>query len=318
MIEQVVGPHDGGQRLDRWLRKAFAGEALSTLFGILRKKKLRINGKVGKGPEQIEVGDVIQIYENLSAITPVTPPVTTTFRNTWRKQEVDERLCVVTSNVDFVVLDKPSGLASQPGTNQKPGDSLVELLWVWGDQQGLDFKPALVQRLDQETSGLIVAGLTGPAVRSLNALIRAHGMRKEYLALVAGQMDEPSGTINIALERVDSPLGAKMEVGKGKECITHYQVEKTFGEYSLVRIRLETGRMHQIRTHFAALGHPLLGDGRYGDFALNREVKRTLGLRRLFLHSTLLEFTWKGKNVHLVCKLPNDLQSAVDAAVAQS
>jgi 23S rRNA pseudouridine955/2504/2580 synthase len=318
MIELVVGPHDGGQRLDRWFRKAFSGESLSTLFGIIRKKKVRVNGKVGKAPDQIEVGDVIQIYENLSAVTPTAPiPVANAFRTTWRKQEIDERLCVVTSNVDFVVLNKPSGLASQPGTNQKPGDSLVELLWAWGDQQGLDFKPALVHRLDQETSGLIVAALTGPAVRSLNALIRARGMRKEYLALVSGHMAEPSGTINIALERTDSALGAKMEAGQGKDCITHYQVEKTYGDYSLVRILLETGRMHQIRTHFATIGHPLLGDGRYGDFALNREVKKTLGLRRLFLHSALLEFPWKGKNVQLMCKLPPDLQSVVDALEVQ-
>lgn len=312
MIEKKIGLHDAGQRLDRWLRKAFPNASLSTLFGILRKKKLRVNGKVAKGPEMIQENDVICIYENIAD----TSPAKATSKYSWGKprQEEDPRLVEVLRTNDFVVLDKPAGLASQPGTNQKEGDSLVELLWIWAENQCLEFKPALVHRLDQETSGLIIAALSGVAVRGLNARIREHKVRKEYLAMVKGHLPQKQGTIDLALERTDSVKGAKMDVGHGKDAVTHYVVEQELPDCSLVRIRLETGRMHQIRAHFSAIGNPLWGDGRYGDFALNRELRKRFGLKRLFLHSALLEFEWGGESVLVERKLPPELKKVVDLA----
>ena len=144
-------------------------------------------------------------------------------------------------------------------------------------------------------------------MRGFNALIRAHQVKKEYLALVKGVLEKKQGTIRLALERTDSAKGAKMETGQGKESITHYRVVYSGQSMSLVRIQLETGRMHQIRAHFAAIGHPLLGDGRYGDFALNREARKTLGLKRLFLHAAFLSFTWKGENIQVERELPKEL-----------
>lgn len=312
MIEKHMDRHEAGQRLDRWLRKAFPHAALSTLFGILRKKKVRLNGKVAKGPEMVQEGDQICIYENL----PDTPENSAAAHFRWGKprEEIDPRIVVVLRTDDFVVLDKPAGLASQPGSNQKPGDSLVELLWHWAENECLDFKPALVHRLDQETSGLILAALSGQAVRGLNARIREHLVRKEYLALVKGELAQKQGTIELALDRSDSAKGAKMEVGKGKSAITHYRVEQEFTGCSLVRIRLETGRMHQIRAHFAAIGHPLFGDGRYGDFALNRELRKQANLKRLFLHSALLEFEWGGEKFLVEAPLPQELEQVLVAS----
>jgi 23S rRNA pseudouridine955/2504/2580 synthase len=304
MIEKIVGRHDADQRLDRWLRKAFPLASLSSLFAVIRKKKIRVNGKPGKGTETVNAGDVICIYENI----PEAPA------NMYEKKavvQVDSRIVIVSRTADYLVLDKPAGLASQPGTNQQPGDSLIELVWNWAEYEGLDFKPALVHRLDQETSGLIIAGLTGEAVRTFNALIRAHKVRKEYVALVNGYLEEPKGTIRLALERTDSAQGAKMEAGQGKDSVTHYQVIRQVGNCSLVRITLETGRMHQIRAHFAAIGHALIGDGRYGDFALNREFRKSHGLKRLFLHSALLDFQWKGKRIQIERELPAELQKVL-------
>jgi len=312
MIARKVGRHEAGQRLDRWLRKAFPEASLSALFAIIRKKKIRVNGKPGKAVQLVNENDEINIYENLvegSASDVTAKPVVA--KDGWTNREIDPRLQIVLHHEDFLVLDKPAGLASQPGSNQKPGDTLVELLWPWADQQGLDYKPALVHRLDQETSGLIIAALSGQGARGLNARIREHQVRKEYLALVKGILAEPKGTIDLALERTDSAQGAKMDVGSGKEAVTHYQVEQVFADCSLVRIRLETGRMHQIRAHFAAIGHPLLGDGRYGDFAYNRQVRKELGLKRLFLHSALLAFAWNEERIHVEGELPSELKSVL-------
>lgn len=157
------------------------------------------------------------------------------------------------------------------------------MLDIWARQEGLDFKPALVHRLDKDTSGLIIAALSGEALRGFGKIIREREIKKEYLALVKGNMPQKSGNISMPLP------------GDAKISESVWSREKSFGEYDLVRVGLGTGRKHQIRIHFAEIGHPLLGDSKHGDFALNRKFKKDFGLSRLFLHATLLEFNWKGK-----------------------
>ena len=216
---------------------------------------------------------------------------------------------------DYVIVNKPSGLASQPGSGTRPGESLVEYLWEWGKKECLDFKPTIAHRLDQETSGLLIAALHGDTLRDLTRLIREHEVDKFYFALVKGNLKKDRGTINESLLRTDSAKGSKMLVGqddnKAQKAITHYRVKQHYEGYDLVKIELETGRMHQIRAHFASIGHPLLGDTRYGDFALNREVKKLFGLNRLFLHSCRLEFDWQGEHKVYDCPLPKELQNVI-------
>lgn len=315
MIERTIDRHQAGQRLDRWLRKEFSKEPLSALFAVLRKKKVRVNGKVAKAPQMLAEGDAVCIYEAFASVgdgVATSGWTTTVLPNQVSAEFLEKNLRLAAHTADFVICDKPCGIASQPGSGVPEGTSLVELLWQWAQETGLDFKPALAHRLDLETSGLVTAALTGEALRALNGLIREHALRKEYLALVKGNLAQEQGSISLALEREDAPTGAKMQVGSGKESITHYVVEKRYTGYDLVRVRLETGRMHQIRAHFAQIGHPLLGDGRYGDFALNRQVKKETGLDRLFLHSTLLEFAWKGKTVKVQSALPRELKKVVE------
>lgn len=233
-------------------------------------------------------------------------------QSNWGARELD----IVIQTEDYLVVNKPSGLASQPGSGCKPGESLVEYLWEWGRQEQLDFKPTIAHRLDQETSGMLLVALHGDTLRDLTRMIREHEVDKYYYALVKGNLDKDRGTINEKLTRTDAAKGSKMKVGQddkdAKEAITHYRVKQHYIGYDLVKIKLETGRMHQIRAHFASIGHPLLGDSRYGDFALNREVKKELGLHRLFLHSCRLEFDWKGEKKVLDCPLPKELQAVID------
>ena len=372
MITRTIDRNFANMRLDRFLRKAFPEESLSVFFAVIRKKKVRVNGVVGKANQMLVEGDVVNIYENFKSVSeideretqsdnpktkdesnlkgeglplasaaeaaPATPssgdtPQRPEARNatgfaknksTWGKAATAAQkqahwgaheLDFIIQTEDYVIVNKPSGLASQPGSGTRPGESLVEYLWEWGKREGLDFKPTIAHRLDQETSGMIIAALHGDTLRDFTRLIREHEVDKYYFALIKGNLKKDRGTINESLLRTDSAKGSKMLVGqendKAQEAITHYRVKQHYEGYDLVKIKLETGRMHQIRAHFASIGHPLLGDTRYGDFALNREVKKQFGLNRLFLHSCRLEFDWEGEHKVFDCPLPKELQNII-------
>ena len=344
MITRVIDRNFANMRLDRFLRKAFPDESLSVFFAVIRKKKVRVNGVVGKANQMLQEGDTVCIYENFKSVDADSQGTTNVIqfpasqneeektstgfakaKSTWGKSASSaekqsgwgaKELDIVIQTEDYVVVNKPSGLASQPGSGTRPGESLVEYLWEWGRREGLDFKPTIAHRLDQETSGMIIAALHGDTLRDFTRMIREHEVDKFYYALVKGNLKKDKGTIDETLTRTDAAKGSKMKVGEtGKDAqkaITHYRVKQHYEGYDLVKIKLETGRMHQIRAHFASIGHPLLGDTRYGDFALNREVKKQFGLHRLFLHSCRLEFVWHGDKIVLDCPLPKELQSVVD------
>ncbi len=368
MITRTIDRNFANMRLDRFLRKAFPEESLSVFFAVIRKKKVRVNGVVGKANQMLAEGDVVNIYENFKSVSETdesgndkqsssiklsaggdpssSNQNNATKQDAWIPSEQSSSRMTVTGfaknkstwgkstsaaekqahwgahelefviqNEDYVIINKPSGLASQPGSGTRPGESLVEYLWEWGKNEGLDFKPTIAHRLDQETSGMIIAALHGDTLRDFTRLIREHEVDKYYFALVKGNLKKDRGTINESLLRTDNAKGSKMLVGqddeKAQKAITHYRVKQHYEGYDLVKIKLETGRMHQIRAHFASIGHPLLGDTRYGDFALNREVKKQFGLNRLFLHSCRLEFNWQGEHKVFDCPLPKELQSVI-------
>lgn len=331
MITRTIDRNFANMRLDRFLRKAFPDESLSVFFAILRKKKVRVNGVVGKANQMLQEGDTVCIYENLKSESNsefgaqkaavknaenkgwIKASTAADRKSGWGAQELD----IILETEDYLVVNKPSGMPSQPGSGTRPGESLVEHLWEWGKREHLDFKPTLAHRLDQETSGLLLVALHGDTLRYLTRLIREHEVKKYYLALVKGNLEKEKGTIEASLARTDNAKGSKMQIDeKGKKSITHYSVKKHYDGYDLVKISLETGRMHQIRAHFASIGHPLLGDTRYGDFALNREFKKQYELNRLFLHSSRLEYPWQGKNTVQECPLPKELQDILKKIIS--
>ena len=289
MLSITINKHNAGQRLDRFLRKAFPVAPLGLLFSVIRKKKVRVNGVVGKAAQMLCENDAVQIYENLPQVQKKV-----TFEQT--KTYAKEKLCFVFQNSDFAILNKPCGLASQSGSGVKEEECLVGMLEIWAQEQGIDFKPALVHRLDKETSGLLIAALSGQAAREFGNIIRERKIKKEYLALVKGHLPQKKGKISVQLP------------GDDRISETNWVVEKKFEECDLVRVGLETGHKHQIRISFAQQGHPLLGDTRYGDFAFNRKMKKEFGLSRLFLHAALLEFSWKGERIKVEAALPDELE----------
>jgi 23S rRNA pseudouridine955/2504/2580 synthase len=205
-------------------------------------------------------------------------------------------------------------------------DASLETLLFGASNEGLApgwgtelFRPALVHRLDKETSGALLIAKSGPMLRTLTEALRDGKIRKRYLALVAGHPKPASGTIDAALARVDSATGAKSLVAEdeeGKASLTRYKTIKMVGDHALLQVVIETGRMHQIRAHLSHIGHPIAGDTRYGNFKPSevRQQMKELGLARLFLHAE--ELSWKDGETKRVFQapLPEDLGKVVGRA----
>jgi 23S rRNA pseudouridine1911/1915/1917 synthase len=213
----------------------------------------------------------------------------------------DERLAVV---------DKPAGLVVHPAPGHR-GATLVDVL---GDllAGGEPQRPGIVHRLDKDTSGLMLVARDDEAHRRLAAMIKAREVGREYLALIEGRPVSRSGTIDAPLGRDHRAPERRAVRGRGaRDARTHFEVIEVLPADSLVRARLETGRTHQIRAHFAAIGHPVAGDPRYGHAGRH-------GLERQFLHSARLRFThpFSGEEIEFESALPGELAQALEVARA--
>lgn len=185
---------------------------------------------------------------------------------------------------EILVVDKPSGLASQGG--ESVGVSLVEAV-----ERDFGFRPWLVHRLDRETAGCIVVAKSREAAARWSALISGRAVRKVYRALCSGAPGALSGTAGVYSDSLPE-AGARGKDGAGTSASTSWRLIGRFGpslRFSLLELELGTGRTHQIRRHMAMHGHPILADDRYGDFAVNKELRKSSGLKRLMLWACRLE-----------------------------
>ncbi len=206
------------------------------------------------------------------------------------------------------VIDKPAGLVVHPAPSHR-GPTLVDQLGELlegGDPE----RPGIVHRLDKGTSGLLVVARSEAAQRALSAAVAARQVDRVYLALAGGRLDSRTGTIDAPIGRERRTRTRMAVAGAGaREARTHFEVLELLPSSSYVEVRLETGRTHQIRAHFAAIGHPLAGDATYG-------AGEAHGLRRQFLHAHRLAFTHpvSGERLSFASELPEDLRQALRAA----
>jgi len=224
--------------------------------------------------------------------------------------EVVEGVALVFKDDWLVVVDKPAGLVVHPAAGYR-GKTLVDVLrGVVGGGEAQ--RPGIVHRLDRDTSGLMVVARTDEAHRDLAAQVKRRDVQRTYVALVEGHLASRTGTIDAPVGR-DHRAPERMTVGgrAPREARTHFEVVEALPADSLVEVRLETGRTHQIRTHFAAIGHPVVGDPRYGTGARH-------GLERQFLHSSRLGFRHpsSGDQLSFESELPGDLADALERARA--
>ncbi len=238
-----------------------------------------------------------------------------------------EKLRIIFEDKDVLVINKPSGLVVEQEKSVKGQETLEDIL---KNDYKIDLpRGGIVHRLDRDTSGLMVVAKTEKALISLQNQFQSHQVEKQYLALVLGEMEAKEGTIDIALKR-DPKNGTRFvatRAKEGREAVTHYtlksqipnpksqtnpkskiQNKKNKNSMSLVEVNLETGRTHQIRVHFFAIGHPVIGDQVYRT-PLSESVSEKLGLKRQFLHAIKLSFTHPttGKKVSFESEPPEDL-----------
>ncbi|MGI9951118.1 RluA family pseudouridine synthase [Moorellaceae bacterium AZ2] len=249
----VVGQEDAGVRLDVWLTRKLPDISRSRVQGLIEQGFILVEGRPAKANYKVRPGDRIS--------GEIPPP-----RRLEAKPEPIE-LDIVYEDEDIIVVNKPQGMVVHPAPGNESGTLVNALLYHCRNLSGINgvLRPGIVHRLDKDTSGLLVAAKNDAAHRSLVAQIKAHRVKRVYLALVHGDIRESSGRIEAPIGRhpVDRQRMA-VTLKNSRPAVTHYRVRERFHGYTLIEAALETGRTHQIRVHMAYVGHPVVGDPKYG------------------------------------------------------
>lgn len=247
-------------------------------------------------------------------------PVTIDYRALRASPYFQKHVQVIYEDGDVLALNKPAKIAVHPGGTIPAGRTMLDLARAYMLDQPHAEDIALVHRLDQETSGVLLCAKHAEALDAMETIIRTRQMAKTYLALVKGKVKPEQGTIKSRLTTVDEDRPqAYMRMSadeQGKTAITHFHVERHFGPVAtLVKLKLETGRMHQIRVHMQAQGHPIWGDGRYGDFKFNKKIaKPPYALKRQFLHALSVTFPHpiSRRTITIRAEMPDDLTHVLE------
>jgi 23S rRNA pseudouridine1911/1915/1917 synthase len=330
----LVPPEAAGQRIDSWLVTQLEGVSRARVQLLLTQESVLVNGEPAKRSLRLEGGEQVEVLRE-----PVLPPL--------RAVPEEIPLTIVYEDEDLSVIDKPAGMLVHAGAGARSdeedadGESLVDtrnsgtlvnaLLHHYQQQlstAGGELRPGIVHRLDRQTSGLIIVARNDQAHLKLSEMFAERKLRKTYLALVHGEVEKATGTINAPIGR-DMIRRTRMTTRRttgNRSAISHYKVEQRlttrFGKFTLLRVRIETGRTHQIRVHLSSIGHSIVGDTLYGaphviradgEQAIMKKSRRraldTLSLDRNFLHAAELVFAHPrtGVQIELTSPLPPEL-----------
>jgi len=290
-----VPPESAGERLDRFLAEVPEIGSRAVAERLVREGGVLVDGRARAKSHRLEGGEELEFETPAPRPSELVP------------EQMD--LDVPYEDEHLLVVDKPAGLVVHPAAGHHAG-TLVHGLLAYGDVEGGDEeRPGIVHRLDRDTSGLMVVARTPEAHRRLQELIRKREVTREYVALVVGRPRSRRGTVDapIGRDRHD-PLKHSLDTAQPRDAVTHFEIERELDGYTLLRVRLETGRTHQIRVHLAAIDLPIAGDPTYGKAGV-------LGLDRQFLHAARLAFEhpFTGEAVDVESPLPDDLAAALPA-----
>ena len=320
-VRQLLVPDEAnGQRLDLFLAQQLGEVSRSRVQMLLEQGGVLIEGKQAKPSRKIRSGESIAVLGD-----PQPPPL--------RAMAEAIPLEIVYEDSDLAVVNKPAGMMVHAGSGateaaRNRGTLVNALLHHMGELSSSSgpLRPGIVHRLDKQTSGLIVVAKNDVAHSKLSAMFSRRQVRKLYLALVQGELGQERGTVNAAISR-DSVRRTRMTTRReaGRPAVSHWEVLRRihgpYGSFTLISVRIETGRTHQIRVHMASLGHPVVGDTLYGASSsivgTGEGAKHVhagglprLTLPRNFLHAAELEFVHpgSGERLSLVSNLPPDLK----------
>ena len=293
----ITPAHGAGRRLDVFLSAHLSELSRAQIQKLITDQKVRLNNTWTKPSHKLKEGDVVEVdaWEAIRKGAPLPENIP---------------LDIIYSDEDVVVLNKPAGLVVHPGAGVEAGTLVNALIHHFPgiERVGHPERPGIVHRLDKETSGVMVVARTGKAYAELKRQFKAREVEKVYLGLVRGQVQVAEGRIDWALGRHPRHRQRiSVRTKKPKAALTLYSVKKRFPDFTLLEIKPVTGRTHQIRVHFAASGHPIVGDPRYGGKDRRRKEQR------LFLHAWRIVFTHPTAQTLLefFAPLPSEFQDII-------
>lgn len=287
MTEITIQKNDAGQRADRFLSKVYPNLKSSLVHKLMRKKRIKLNGAKAEPNTILKEGDVFRFYlsDELLSKKPVVI----------KDENISSEINVIYEDENILLCDKPCGLVVHED-NENSADTLINRILQYLEEKGeyspkneQSFVPALVNRIDRNTSGIVIAAKNAEALRILNQKLKDREVEKLYLCAVLGKPEPNAATLTAYLKKLSEENRVIISDRPKPDYLTiktKYRVLKSKGELSLVEVDLLTGRTHQIRAHFAHIGCPLLGDGKYG----NNQINKSYGAKTQALCSYKLTF----------------------------
>lgn len=296
-IELITKTEDEGKRLDKFLSEDVRLGSRAIAAWLISNEKVIVNGELRNKSFKLKSGDVIKFDLPPRKIYDLKP------------QEIEFK--VIYEDDCLAIISKPSGLVVHPSHGHQESTLVHGLLAHFKDLSKIDYaRPGIVHRLDKDTSGLMIVAKKDDIHRTITEMLKNKEISRQYLALVVGDIKE-NGIIDMPVGRHPSDRKKMAVLPTGKQAITNFDVLKRYGDVTLLKIKLNTGRTHQIRVHMKHIGHPVAGDPLYG---AKSKISKWLCLERQFLHSSHLEFEHPstGENMIFDDPLPSDLKKALD------
>lgn len=291
MKEFTINKNDSGQRLDKYITKSVPLLPKSLMYKYIRSKRIKVNGKRSDISYKLNENDIVSMYINDEFFEKAKPK--------YDFLSAGKNINIVYEDENIILVDKPTGILSHPDEDNYTDTAITRIkryLYEKGDykpDEEASFAPALVNRIDRNTSGIIIAAKNSESLRILNEKLKNRELHKLYLCVVIGKLKNKEGLVEGYLEKNEKQNKVYISdkaTDKSKHISTKYKVLGYKNGLSLLEVELLTGRTHQIRATFSHLGTPLLGDGKYGTNAQNKQFG---GYKKQFLYSYKLAFDFK-------------------------
>lgn len=297
MKQYIINDNEDKNRLDKIISTLDNTISRTSVKRLIEEDKITVNGKKEKPSYEVKIGDIIEIQEEIPKESHIIAQ--------------DIPIEVIYQDEDILVINKPKGMVVHPGNGNPDGTLANAVMGLYGETLsgiGGEIRPGIIHRLDKDTSGVIVIAKNDKAHIDISNQIKNRETSKKYIALVRGIIKEDEATINMPIGRSLKDR-KKMAVRKdGKEAVTHFKVLKRFEEYTLLELKIDTGRTHQIRVHMAEIGHPVVGDYIYSN------GKNPFNVVGQMLHSKRIEFVHPKtkEKVEFVAPIPKYFQDVLD------